>query len=86
VKDSKKVGQVKIVCFDEEEETLQAGPGRGHFCHGGAAVLSVWLPSVHLDEQVPQRDKSVVPADKKVIVPTLAVTKDKVDEFCRQPQ
>jgi ribose transport system substrate-binding protein len=31
VKDSKKVGQVKIVCFDEEEETLQAGPGRGHF-------------------------------------------------------
>jgi hypothetical protein len=23
----------------------------------------------------------VVPADKKVIVPTLAVTKDKVDEF-----
>jgi ribose transport system substrate-binding protein len=26
-------------------------------------------------------DKSVVPGDKKVIVPTLAITKDKVDEF-----
>jgi ribose transport system substrate-binding protein len=26
-------------------------------------------------------DKTVVPADKKVIVPTLAITKDKVDEF-----
>ena len=26
-------------------------------------------------------DKSVVPANKTVIVPTLAITKDKVDEY-----
>jgi len=81
VKDSKKVGQIKIVCFDEEEDTLQG------VRDGAISATVVQQPyqfgyqSMTLMSKYLGGDKSVVPADKKVIVPTLAITKDKVDEF-----
>jgi ribose transport system substrate-binding protein len=81
VKDSKKVGQIKIVCFDEEEDTLQG------VRDGAISATVVQQPyqfgyqSMTLMSKYLGGDKTVVPADKKVIVPTLAITKDKVDEF-----
>jgi ribose transport system substrate-binding protein len=81
VKDSKKIGQIKIVCFDEEEDTLQG------VREGAISATVVQQPyqfgyqSMTLMSKYLGGDKTVVPADKKVIVPTLAITKDKVDEF-----
>jgi ribose transport system substrate-binding protein len=81
VKDSKKIGQIKIVCFDEEEDTLQG------VRDGAISATVVQQPyqfgyqSMTLMSKYLGGDKTVVPADKKVIVPTLAITKDKVDEF-----
>ena len=81
VKDSKKIGQIKIVCFDEEEDTLQG------VRDGAISATVVQQPyqfgyqSMTLMSKYLGGDKTVVPADKKVIVPTLAINKDKVDEF-----
>jgi ribose transport system substrate-binding protein len=81
VKDANKVGKVKIVCFDEEEETLQG------VRDGAISATVVQQPyqfgyqAITLMDKYLNGDKAVVPADKKVIVPTLAITKDKVDEF-----
>ena len=81
VKDSKKIGQIKIVCFDEEEDTLQG------VRDGAISATVVQQPyqfgyqSMTLMSKYLGGDKTVVPADKKVIVPTLAITKDKVEEF-----
>jgi ribose transport system substrate-binding protein len=81
VKDSNKVGKVKIVCFDEEEETL-AGVKDGAI---SATVVQqpyqFGYQAITLMSKYLNGDKSVVSADKKVIVPTLAITKDKVEEF-----
>jgi len=81
VKDAGKVGKVKIVCFDEEEETLQG------VRDGAISATVVQQPyqfgyqAITLMSKYLSGDKSVVPANKQVIVPTLAITKDKVDEF-----
>ena len=81
VKEANKVGSVKIVCFDEEDETL-AGVKDGaiyatvvqqpfEFGHQAMVLMSKYL----------RGDKSVIPASKQIFVPTLAIQKDNVEEF-----
>lgn len=81
VKDAGKVGQVKIICFDEEDETL-AG------VKSGAIVATVVQQpyefghqSVQLMAKVLGGDRSMIPPGKQIFVPTLIIKKDKVDEF-----
>jgi ribose transport system substrate-binding protein len=81
VKDANKVGKVKIVCFDEEEETLQGVRDGAIFATVVQQPYQFGYQAITLMDKYLSGDKSVVPADKKVIVPTLAITKDKVDEF-----
>jgi ribose transport system substrate-binding protein len=81
VKDSKKIGQIKIVCFDEEEDTLQGVRDGAIFATVVQQPYQFGYQSMTLMDKYLGGDKSAVPADKKVIVPTLAINKDKVDEF-----
>ena len=81
VKEANKVGAIKVVCFDEEDETLQG------IRDGVISSTVVQQPyefgyqAIKLMEKVVGGDKSGIPADKKIIVPTLAIDKDKVEEF-----
>ncbi len=81
VKDAGKVGQVKIVCFDEEDETL-AGVKEGAIF--GTVVQQPFefgrLAIVCMAKYL-RGDKSVVPESKEIIVPTLVVRQENVDEF-----
>ena len=81
VKSSGKTGQVKIVCFDEEEETL-AGVASG-VIHATVVQqpYEFGYQSMTLMNKYLNGDKSVIPADKKVVVPTVGITKDKVEEY-----
>ncbi len=81
VQDAQKVGKVKILCFDEEDETL-AGIKAGAidativqqpFEFGYKAIINM---SKYLNG-----DKSVIPANKLDIVPTLVIHKAEVEEF-----
>jgi len=81
VKDSNKVGKVKIVCFDEEEETLAGVRDGAIFATVVQQPYEFGYQAITLMSKYLNGDKSIVPPDKKVIVPTLAITKDKVEEF-----
>ncbi|HEX4085976.1 MAG TPA: sugar-binding protein [Chthoniobacteraceae bacterium] len=81
VKDAGKAGQVKIVCFDEEQETLagvkagfiQATVVQQPYEFGRLAITNM--------AKYLRGDKSVVPEDKKIVVPTLVIDKTNVDDF-----
>jgi len=81
VKESGKVGKVRIVCFDEEDETLQGVKD------GAISATVVQQPyefgyqAIKLMAAVAAGDKSAIPADKMKIVPTKEITKANVDEF-----
>jgi ribose transport system substrate-binding protein len=81
VKDAKKTGQIKIVTFDEADETL-AGIQDG-FIHGTVVQqpYEFGYQAVKLMAQVLQGDTSVIPATKLVIVPTIVVNKSNVADF-----
>jgi ribose transport system substrate-binding protein len=81
VKEAGKVGQVKIVCFDEDPETL-AGVKDGSiyatvvqqpFEFGRLAITNM--------AKYIRGDKTVVPDNHKIIIPTLEIDKTKVDDF-----
>lgn len=81
VKEAGKNGQIKIVCFDEEDETL-AGVKSGDiyatvvqqpFQFGYLSMLNM---AKYLDG-----DKSVVPDSKQHFIDTLAIKQDNVDKF-----
>jgi len=84
VKDAKKSDRIKIVAFDEEPETL-AGIQEGSI---HATVVQqpyeFGYQAIKLMAQVLKGDKSVIPANKQIIVPTLVVDKANVEEFTRK--
>jgi ribose transport system substrate-binding protein len=84
VKDAGLVGKVKIVCFDEEEETL-AGVESGAIY---ATVVQQPFEFGHLAiidmAHYLRGDKSVFPENKRAIVPTKIIKQDNVGAFHQQ--
>jgi len=81
LKDAGKVGQVKVVCFDEEDETLEgikegsiyATVVQQPFEFGRLAITNM--------AKYLRGDETVVPPGGKIIVPTLEIDQSKVDAF-----
>ena len=84
VKEANKIGQVKIIAFDEEDETL-AGVKQGTIY---ATVVQqpyeFGYQAIKLMHQFLKGDKSAVPANKLVLVPTLVIKQDSVDAFTQK--
>jgi ribose transport system substrate-binding protein len=81
VRDAGKVGQVKIVCFDEEDETLAGVKEGAIYATVVQQPYEFGYQSVHLMAKVLKGDRSVIPPDKQKIVPTLVIRQDSVDAF-----
>jgi ribose transport system substrate-binding protein len=81
VNDAGKVGQVKIIAFDEQKETLDGVRNRSIVGTVVQQPFEFGYQSVKVMTQILSGDKSVIPANKQIIVPTLVIKKDGVDEF-----
>lgn len=81
VKESGKTGQIKIICFDEEEETLAGVREGAIFATVVQQPYEFGYQAIHLMDKALNGDKLAIPANKQIIVPTLAMNKAGVDEF-----
>lgn len=81
VKDAGKVGQVKIVCFDEDDATLAGVKEGSIFATVVQQPYEFGYQSVQLMARVLSGDRSVIPGDKLKIIPTLIIKRNNVDEF-----
>lgn len=81
LKESGKLGQVKVIAFDEDPITL------GGVREGSIEATVVQQPyewgyqGMKLMAKYLEGDKSVIPADELIIVPTKIIDKANVDEF-----
>ncbi|HET9219267.1 MAG TPA: sugar-binding protein [Terriglobia bacterium] len=84
VKEAKKTGQVKIVAFDEADETL-AGVSEGAI-HGTVVQqpFEFGYQAIKLMAQTLKGDKTVIPPNKQIVIPTLVVKKDNVEDFTKR--
>ncbi len=71
------------MCFDGDEDTLQGVKDGGIFWDGGAAAGPVWVSGGGVMNKALRGDKSGVPADKRMVIPTLAITKDGIEDYLK---
>lgn len=81
VRDAGKAGQIKIVTFDEEDDTLAGVKSGDIFGTVVQQPFEFGYQSVKMLVQLKKGDKSGVPEDKKVIVPTLIIKQADVEAF-----
>ena len=80
-RDAGKVGQVKIIAFDEDDETL-AGVKAGAIV--GTVVQQPFefgYQAITLMAKVLAGDRSGIPASRQLFIPTMVIRQDNVDEF-----
>lgn len=81
VKDANKLGKVKIVGFDEEDQTLQ-GIKDGHiFATVVQQPYGFTFDAVKRMAATLRGDKSQIPSDKKAIFPTQVIQQENIDKF-----
>ena len=84
VKEANRVDKVKIVAFDEEDQTL-SGIREGAIY--GTVVQQPFefgYKSMELMAKILNGDRSQIPANKQILVPTIAVKKDNIEEFTKK--
>jgi ribose transport system substrate-binding protein len=81
LKDANKTGQVKIICFDEEDETLAGVKEGSIFATVVQQPYEFGYQSVKIMAQILGGDKSAIPANKQINVPTLIIKQGDVDAF-----
>jgi len=78
-----KLGQIKIVCFDDERATLAA-------IKEGAILGTVAQQPFEYGYQAVQmaakilKDRSAIPASKTMLIPTVVIQKNNVDEYTKK--
>ena len=81
VEDAGKVGQVKIVTFDEEDQTLAGVKSGAIYATVVQQPFEFGYRAIRMMATVLGGDKSVIPANKQAFVETLVIKKNDVDPF-----
>jgi ribose transport system substrate-binding protein len=84
VREANKTGQVKIIAFDEEDETLAGVKDGAIYATVVQQPYEFGYQAMKLMHQYLQGDKSAIPAGKQVFVPTLIIKRDSVDDFTQK--
>jgi ribose transport system substrate-binding protein len=84
VRDAGKIGKVKIVAFDEEDETLNGIKDGAIFATVVQQPFEFGYQSMKLMAKILDGDRSGIPASKQIFVPTLAIKKTEVEEFAKK--
>jgi len=83
VKEANKTEKVKIVAFDEQDETLSGIKDGSIYATVVQQPFEFGYRSMELMSKILSGDKSQVPASKQIFVPTKAIKKDNVDQFTK---
>lgn len=84
VKEAGKTGTVKIICFDEEDETLAGVKDGSIYATVVQQPYEFGYQSVKMMSQILGGDRAGIPANKQINVPTLVIKQDSVADFTKK--
>ena len=84
LKPEAKLNKVKIVCFDDERETLAAIKEGTIFATVAQQPFEYGYQSVKTAEKILKGDRSSIPANKMIFVPTVVIERNNVDEYIKK--
>ena len=84
VKEANKTDKVKIVAFDEQDETLSGISDGSIYATVVQQPFEFGYRSMELMSKILGGDRSQIPASKQIFVPTKAIKKDNVEQFTKE--
>src|SRR5258706_2172853 len=84
VRDGGKIGKVKIVCFDEDDETLNGIKEGAIYATVVQQPFEFGYKSIEMMVKILDGDRSMIPLSKQILVPTVGIKKDGVEEFIKK--
>jgi ribose transport system substrate-binding protein len=84
LKPEAKLGTVKIVCFDDDRETLAAIKEGAIFGTVAQQPFDYGYQAVKTAAQVLKGDRSAIPGNKMIFVPTVVIQRNNVDAYNKQ--
>jgi ribose transport system substrate-binding protein len=84
LKPAAKLGKVKVVCFDDEQETLAAIKEEAIFGTVAQQPFDYGYQAVKTAAQILRGDRSAIPGNKMIFVPTVVVQRNNVDEYSKK--
>src|SRR6266850_5217689 len=79
-----KAGQIKVVCFDDERATLAAIKDGAIFGTVAQQPFEYGYQSVQMAAKILRGDRSVIPASKTILIPTVIIQKNNVDDYTKK--
>lgn len=81
VRNTGNVGKIKIVCFDDEKDTLEGIKDGSIFGTVAQQPFEYGYQAVTLMAKILKGDKSVIPANKTILIPTVVVQRNNLDQY-----
>jgi ribose transport system substrate-binding protein len=81
VKSADKVGKIQIVCFDDAKDTLEGIKAGSIFATVAQQPFEYGYQGMQLIAKILRGDRTVIPEDKKVIIPPIIIQRDNVDDY-----
>ncbi len=84
VRDAGRIGQVKIITFDEEDETLAGIKNGSVYATVVQQPFEFGYRAIKMMERAARGDRSEIPANKQIFVPTLIIKPAEVEDFTKK--
>ena len=75
------LGKIKIVCFDDERETLEGIRTGAIYGTVAQQPFEYGYQAVQAAAKILRGDRSVIPADKRILIPTTVITRENVVDY-----
>src|SRR6266403_2402754 len=79
-----KLGTIKIVCFDDEQDTIAAIKEGTIFGTVAQQPFEYGYEAVKTAAKILKGDRSAVPANKKIFIPTVVIQRNNLDEYTKK--
>ena len=78
------LGKIKIVCFDDDRQTLEGIKEGAIFGTVAQQPFEYGFQAIQMAGKILRGDRSVVPESKTILIPTVVIQRKDVDEYSKK--
>jgi ribose transport system substrate-binding protein len=86
VKNADKIGKIKIICFDDHKSTLEGIKAGSIFGTVAQQPYEYGYQGMQVIAKILRGDRSVIPEDKKIIIPPIIIQRENLDDYNNKQQ
>jgi ribose transport system substrate-binding protein len=84
LKPEDKLGKIKIVCFDDERQTLEGIKEGAIFGTVAQQPFEYGFQAIQTAARILSGDRTVIPESKKIFIPTVVIQRDNIDDYIKK--